>query len=73
VTIDLYGHYIFCAGGQNAGQAAQTRTDLKHLFLRCDRGEFYDLAQGVLVDEKILSQPLMRIKVVAPQQRFYVQ
>jgi hypothetical protein len=73
VTINLNSQHVFCVGGQNTGQAAQTRPDLKHFFLGRDFGEFHDLAQGVLVHEKILSQPLVWIKVVAAEERFHVQ
>lgn len=67
MTVDLYGSHFFGGLGKQSRQAAQSGPDFQHFILRGDLCVVNDLAQGLLVHQKILSQPLMRVKVMVSQ------
>ena len=68
MLVQLYRHHFPGGGGQVAGQASQTGTDLKDRIRGLDLCRVCDLFQRNGVLEKILAQSLVWTQAIFPQQ-----
>ncbi len=64
--VDLNGHHLAGFLCQGTGQAAQPGADLQNMIWAFNPCHLYDPLQYIGIDQKILTQALVRVQVVLP-------